>query len=131
MKALKSTKYIYLNYLRNWPVSQTHHKEMLLVYKENYFAKPVSFTPNIHGEKFTPIGLNSSFWPYLHIGDLKNVLEDITIYQYDTIFPCPLDSVEGRDKLTKMNIITMGIWNHLGIRRCFSIKQEIGHNQSD
>lgn len=96
---LENTNYIYLNHLRIWPDTQTHCKAMLLVYKENHFAKPASFTPSIHGEMFTPIGLNYSFWPYLHIGHLKNVLEGIMFYQYDAIFPCPLDFM-GRDRQT-------------------------------
>lgn len=54
-KVLENTKYIYLNHLRNWPVTQTHHKAMLLVYKENHFAKPANFTPSICGEIFTQL----------------------------------------------------------------------------
>lgn len=98
-KVLENTKYVYLNHLRNWPITQTRHKTMLLVYKENYFAKPASFTPGIWGETFTPIGLNYSFWPYLHTGYLKNVLEGITFYQYDAIFPRPLGFM-GRERQT-------------------------------
>lgn len=47
VKVLENTKYIHLNHLRIWPVTQTRRKVMLLVYKENHFAKPASFTPSI------------------------------------------------------------------------------------
>lgn len=90
VRVLENTKYIHLNHLRIWPVTQTRHKAMLLVCKENHFAKPTSFTPSIRGEMLTPVDLNFSFWPYLHIGHLKNILEGNTFYQYDAIFPCPL-----------------------------------------
>lgn len=99
VRVLENTKYIYLNHLRIWPVTQIHRKATLLVYKENHFAKPASFTPSIHGEMFTPTGLNCSFWPYLQIDCLKNVLEGITFYQYDAIFPCPLVFM-GRERQT-------------------------------
>lgn len=36
-------------------------------------------------------------------------------------------SQEGRDTLTKMNIITMEIQTYLGIRRCFLIKKGKEH----
>ena len=106
---------------------------MLLVSKENHFAKPASFTPSIHGEMFVPIGLNYSFWPYFHIGDLKSVLEGITFYQYDAVFPCLL-GLMGRERQTHKDECNKQPWKYktqLRVRRCFPIKEGKEHKQSD
>lgn len=85
-KVLENTKYIYLNHLRNWPVTQNIIKQCCWFIKritlQSQTVLPQASLENVHS-----VGLDYSFWPYLHIGHLKNVLEGITFYQHDAIFP--------------------------------------------
>lgn len=80
-KVLENTKCIYFTHLRNWPVTQTHHKAMLLVYKENNFANPASFNPGIFRDMpelyILSIFANRTF---------KECLGGCTFYQFYVFF---------------------------------------------